>query len=173
MNQIGKKTKVTILGYGEEKLDKNEFDNYKGTVDDRIKDTVKTINGVVPDENGNVIVDALDVDTSTFVKEINGVKPVDGKVSIPVPEVDTSKLATKTEVTAKADKTYVDKQVQDTTSEINKIKELNVITRLDITESGILTIDGMEYVSDDPSSPIDGGTFTSAFVTDIIDGGEF
>lgn len=108
VNQIGKKTKVTILGYGEEKLDKVEFDSYKTVVDDRIKDTVKTINGVVPDENGNVVVDALDVDTSTFVKEINGVKPVDGKVSIPVPEVDTSTLATKTEVTAKADKTYVD-----------------------------------------------------------------
>lgn len=32
------------------------------------------------------------------VKEVNGVKPTNGKVTIPVPEVDTSKLATKQEL---------------------------------------------------------------------------
>ncbi|MGG1527028.1 SGNH/GDSL hydrolase family protein [Peribacillus frigoritolerans] len=36
------------------------------------------------------------------VKKVNGVTPVNGNVTIPVPEVDTSKLATKTEVNAVA-----------------------------------------------------------------------
>ncbi|MFJ7855311.1 GDSL-type esterase/lipase family protein [Peribacillus frigoritolerans] len=45
------------------------------------------------------------------VKKVNGVTPVNGNVTIPVPEVDTSTLATKTEVVAKADKTYVDTKV--------------------------------------------------------------
>ncbi|CAN7409673.1 BppU family phage baseplate upper protein [Peribacillus frigoritolerans] len=43
------------------------------------------------------------------VKKVNGVTPVNGNVTIPVP--DTSTLATKTEVVAKADKTYVDSQI--------------------------------------------------------------
>lgn len=55
--------------------------------------------------------DKIAVLNDSTVKEINGIKPVGGKVTIPVPQIDTTNLATKADITPKADRTYVDQQI--------------------------------------------------------------
>lgn len=82
-----------------EKLDKIEFTRFKTAVDERLNVMIKTINDAVPDKKSNVVVNTMNIDTTSFVKEINGVKPVNGKILIPILGVDTSKLAAKTELT--------------------------------------------------------------------------
>jgi hypothetical protein len=59
------------------------------------------------------------------------------------------------------------------TTEINSIKNSDAIKRLGVSSNGKLTIDGVEVTVDDPTSPIDGGTFTTTYNTNIVDGGEF
>lgn len=67
-------------------------------------------------------------------------------------------------------KIYDDTTLQ---TEITTIKNSDVIKRIGISMNGKLTIDGVEVTLDDPTSPIDGGTFTTAYNTTIVDGGEF
>jgi hypothetical protein len=56
---------------------------------------------------------------------------------------------------------------------INSIENSDAIKRLGVSSNGKLTIDGAEVTLDDPTSPIDGGNFTSTYSTTIVDGGEF
>ena len=66
MTNIGKKNRVTILGYGEEKLDKAEFDNFKGTIDEKIAEA--TDNNEVLGAINNKVADleTLKIDKTTF-----------------------------------------------------------------------------------------------------------
>lgn len=59
------------------------------------------ITGITTALGGKASVQSVTTLTSQLsetVKEVNGAKPVNGKITIPIPEVDTSKLATKTEL---------------------------------------------------------------------------
>ncbi|MED3562228.1 BppU family phage baseplate upper protein [Bacillus xiapuensis] len=58
-------------------------------------------------------------------------------------------------------------------NKINLIQNSDVVKRLGVSTNGKLTIDGAEVTIDDPTSPIDGGTFTTTYNTNIVDGGEF
>jgi hypothetical protein len=53
------------------------------------------------------------------------------------------------------------------------ISNSETLNRFGISANGRLTIDGVEQVLEDPTSPIDGGTFTTTYNTTIVDGGEF
>jgi hypothetical protein len=58
-------------------------------------------------------------------------------------------------------------------NKINLIENSDAVKRLGVSSNGKLTIDGVEVTVDDPTSPIDGGTFTSTYNTNVVDGGEF
>jgi hypothetical protein len=58
-------------------------------------------------------------------------------------------------------------------TDISNLKNSDAIKRLGVSLNGKITIDGVEVTIDDPTSPIDGGTFTTTYITSTVDGGGF
>jgi hypothetical protein len=113
--------------------------------------------------NGNILINGSEVkvyDDTNLLNQIAGKQP-------------SGNYATQTDLSdgliSKADKSVTDNHE----NRINSIENSDAIKRLGVNSNGKLTIDGVEVTLDDPTSPIDGGTFTTAYNTNIVDGGEF
>jgi hypothetical protein len=118
---------------------------------------------VQSETNGYVKVDGIDVkvfDTTDLQNEISNKQPLGDYAT---------NIQLSTGLSQKAEKGVTDAHE----NRINSIENSDVIKRLGVSSNGKLTIDGVEVTLDDPTSPIDGGTFTTTYNTNIVDGGEF
>ena len=68
------------------------LNQWKQEILEEVDGSVKTVNGIEPDENGNVIVEIPEVDFTGLVKSVNGETPdVDGNVTLDI-SVDDSEV---------------------------------------------------------------------------------
>jgi hypothetical protein len=155
---------------------------------------------IITGNNGHILVNGLDVkvyDDATVKQDISTLKDNETVTNSSINNINTSLSSMSTDVSDLKNNKHNHSNLSvlnqlstdgtnllfngasitvDTsamTTEINSIKNSDAIKRLGVSSNGKLTIDGVEVTVDDPTSPIDGGTFTTTYNTNIVDGGEF
>lgn len=133
----------------------------------------EVINGI----NGHILVNGNDVkvyDDSSIKSDINSLNLTQhshsNKAALDRLGIDVENKLTIDGVEIVSGTSYDDTTLK---NNISTLQNSDAVKRLGISANGKLTIDGVEVTIDDPASPVDGGTFTTTFNTNIVDGGGF
>lgn len=126
---------------------------------------------IISGNNGHILVNGLDVkvyDDTITKSDISSLR--DSQHTHSNKDIIDKLTQVGTDLLFNGSKIFDDTSIK---NDINTLKNSDAVKRLGVSTNGKLTIDGVEVTLDDPTSPVDGGTFTTTYNTNIVDGGGF
>lgn len=121
--------------------------------------------------NGHILVNGLDIKVYDDLSTISDISNLKANQHTHSNKDILDKLTQSgTDLLFNGSKIYDDTGVK---NDISTLKNSDAVKRIGVSSNGKLTIDGVEVTLDDPTSPVDGGTFTTTYNTNIVDGGGF